>query len=445
MCLAASAIFATVFSIPALAADLAKLDEFIASPDVWKTEAESFIPEKSSTPPFVKWLSDKKDAARYPGWGNSPEMSFLGEKVVEAIFRFSDGKLSNIEISLYNRGDAGDLSVDALEKKVEEESGKIAKWSSDKGVQHDRQKLASGKWLSRKAWVKDGTTAVVMLWSTTNHRKVERAEYLKMELSPFDPKQDPRKKSIATTNKPSEMKATAAASDLKKNVKKDDKGNVFIDGIPMVDQGQKGYCAVAVAETVLRYYGSEVDQNMLAQIVDTATKGGTNPDTMFDMLKKTSTKFGVKVREVFGFDQGKFIKLLKEYNSVEKKEKKPKTTFQNWASIAGYYNQMDLDILRQARVKEQKSDYAKFQKTIISSIDEGCPLLWALMLGMVKENPDLLQANGGHMRVVKGYNKEKNEIVYSDTWGAGHEWKTMSMEDAWAVTTGLYTMEPRKK
>jgi hypothetical protein len=44
--------------------------------------------------------------------------------------------------------------------------------------------------------------------------------------------------------------------------------------------------------------------------------------------------------------------------------------------------------------------------------------------------------------MIIGYNEEDNKIIFTDSWGAGHEFKTMDTDDAYAVTTGLYLMEP---
>jgi hypothetical protein len=46
------------------------------------------------------------------------------------------------------------------------------------------------------------------------------------------------------------------------------------------------------------------------------------------------------------------------------------------------------------------------------------------------------------MRLIIGYNLKTREILYSDSWGAGHELKRMALDDAWAITTGLATVEP---
>ena len=55
-----------------------------------------------------------------------------------------------------------------------------------------------------------------------------------------------------------------------------DNGDVVIDGVPMVDQGQKGYCAVATVERLARYFGLEVDQHEMAQVANTHSDALTN-------------------------------------------------------------------------------------------------------------------------------------------------------------------------
>jgi len=427
------------------AVDLTKLDEFTANPDVWNTEAETFVPEKPKNGDYVKWISETKDTAKYPAY-QSPQIRFLGEDVIEAIFRFSDGKLSKIEVSIYNRGDAGDISIDALNNKAEEIGRKIEQWSGDKGVLHEKQRLTTGMWLQKKAWVKGNLISIVMLWSSTDTKKIERGEYIKLEFYKFNPKEDPRKKAAISSEKGSEIKADVSEKELKHNVKKNEKGYIYIDGIPMVDQGEKGYCAVASSEAILRYYGCNVDQHIIAQLASSSANHGTDLNKMYESLKKTSSKFGVKIKDIFTFEFGDFRrKVLKNYNKVEKKQKLPETQFKNWTNIIGYYDQMEFEILRKARVEEEKSDYNKFVKEITSSIDKGIPLLWSLILGKAPESVKLPQLLGGHMRIIKGYNNETDEIVYMDTWGAGHDWKTMKFEDAWAVTMGLYILEPKKK
>ena len=46
------------------------------------------------------------------------------------------------------------------------------------------------------------------------------------------------------------------------------------------------------------------------------------------------------------------------------------------------------------------------------------------------------------MRTLIGYNTKTDEVIFSDSWGAGHEFKKMKGRDACAATLGLYLVEP---
>jgi len=46
------------------------------------------------------------------------------------------------------------------------------------------------------------------------------------------------------------------------------------------------------------------------------------------------------------------------------------------------------------------------------------------------------------MRVIIGYNEKADEVIFSDSWGRGHELKRMKFADAMAATTGLFAILP---
>ena len=104
---------------------------------------------------------------------------------------------------------------------------------------------------------------------------------------------------------------------------------------------------------------------------------------------------------------------------------------------------MDKDILRRARLA-QKNEMGKFHADVMKNIDAGVPLVWAVLVGVVKEaglpSDDRLS---GHMRMIVGYNPQTKEIIYSDTWGPGHEEKRMSFEDAWVINKGCFIVMPQ--
>jgi len=46
------------------------------------------------------------------------------------------------------------------------------------------------------------------------------------------------------------------------------------------------------------------------------------------------------------------------------------------------------------------------------------------------------------MRLIIGYNDKTEEIIFSDSWGAGHEAKRMKMSDAYKASHGLFVLKP---
>ena len=103
---------------------------------------------------------------------------------------------------------------------------------------------------------------------------------------------------------------------------------------------------------------------------------------------------------------------------------------------------MDPEVLKEMKVNgAQKSKFTKFKKDLHEQILKGIPIIWSVKLGVYPE-PGLLQEGGYHMRLIIGYNDKKNEILYTDSWGAGHELKRMPVEWAWTITRCTMYMKP---
>ena len=255
--------------------------------------------------------------------------------------------------------------------------------------------------------------------------------------------------------------AAKGAKKIADNVVKDPRGDVFIDGIPMVDQGQKGYCAVATAERVLRYYGVEIDEHELAQAAGTHAEGGTPILGMKQSVEAVGKRYKLATVVCYGdFEKSAEERIagicdeVKSYNKAAKKLKKPPITDDMFIYHQGnvtYYSYqkadeaMDAEVLKEMKVNGmQKSKYTKFTKDIHDQIAKGIPLLWSVKLGIYPE-PGLMQSSGGHMRLIIGYNDKKKEILYSDSWGAGHELKRMPADWAWTISRCLMYMKPLAK
>ena len=247
---------------------------------------------------------------------------------------------------------------------------------------------------------------------------------------------------------------------IKDNIIRDPRGDVFVDNVPMVDQGQKGYCAAAAAERVLRYYGVEVDEHEVGQSAGTTAEEGTSSKDMKDAVDSIGRRFRLATMTLYGdFEKSideRIEGLTKEadsYNKAAKKLKKPQIGEEVYVKRSGNMisydpkaldEAMDPEVLKEMKVNGgQKSRYKKFMADVHQYVNAGMPLFWSVMLGRYPET-DLPQSRGGHMRLIIGYNDKKHEILYTDTWGKGHELKRMPADWAWTISRCLMVMKPLK-
>ena len=253
-------------------------------------------------------------------------------------------------------------------------------------------------------------------------------------------------------------KMASGAKQVSDNVMRSPRGDVFIDGVPMVDQGQKGYCSVAVAERVLRYYGVNVDEHELAIAAGSDVERGTGTRAMKEAVEAIGRKFRLGTVVCYGdFEKSAreridgIVDEVRAYNKAARKLKKPQIAEDVYVRREGscvFYDSaavdraMDVEVRKEMRVGgSQKAKYTKFMKDVRDQVNKGVPLFWGVTLGIYPE-PENPQAGGGHMRLIIGYNDKKREILYSDTWGAGHELKRMPADWAWTISHCLMYMKP---
>jgi hypothetical protein len=417
----------------------------VDSPALWSRTRDSWLTGETAS--WFRPVSGQANAElRYPGYSNSPAVTFLGHRLHEVMLKMGTNGLLGITMSMYNRGDAGDLSEARFTELVAALDRDVSAWSRVSGTERPAQRLSAAASIHSKAWALTNVVAE-MKWSASRHAataqgtKGFRAEYVQLVFTP----RDGRSRASASGGVSMTGRSVSAMAS-KRNVRKDKEGFVYIDNIPMVDQGEKGYCAVATAERVLRYYGRNLDQHVLAQMAGTQAEGGTSPDEMLAVFRRIGLKLDVKVDLHYACSVRQILATVAKYNQQARKDNAAPIELGQGGVIdlQGVYRSMDLETLRRSRCEREQVAYKKFIADVVGSIDQGIPLAWSVMLGLVKEVPELPQASGGHMRIVFGYNKATKELLYTDSWGLGHERKTMSFDDAWTITTGLFSLDPRR-
>lgn len=180
--------------------------------------------------------------------------------------------------------------------------------------------------------------------------------------------------------------------DYSKNVVNNDFGDVYIPNVPMVDQGDKGYCVPATMARVFQYYGVNLDIHYLAKKGNSdpdSDKGGTNPDK----LKKSIAS----VRRHSGLTYSEFsnLSISKIANYIDK----------GYPVIWSIWSTENLNKVYAFSMenREKYTDPEKWRKVLKSVKISG------------KHNH-----NEGHYILIIGYNNITGEIALSNSWGKGY-------------------------
>ncbi|PTX96940.1 hypothetical protein DB345_07110 [Spartobacteria bacterium LR76] len=418
-------------TLPTAPAPGTNFQDLIVPPGPWTRTQEELLPYLEAL--RFEWTSAEKSEAR----SVSPALKVGSQTVSETLIRLKEGKVAALILLYYSRGNSGDVNKRAFEEKVKAISDDLSSITKVQPVERGRA-VGSAVRTEGLIW-STPETLYTLEWSGGKDMStgMYRAEFIRLTVVPAVKEQ--RAIGAATPSSYANREAVKKFVGREKVERLPD-GTVRLTGIPMVDQGEKGYCVVATTERVMRYYGAEVNQDELAQIANSDAQEGTSVSAMVNSLRKLTSRLGVKIKAIYSWDINEILGIIKDYNREAKKAKADELRTGNIIDVQELLSKVDPKVYREARLKKT-TDFGKFQREIARSIDEGIPLLWSVNLGLVPEK-NIPQYAGGHMRLIIGYDPKKNEILYSDSWGYGHEEKRMSLEDAWTITSGLYRMEP---
>ena len=380
------------------------LDTLLASPEVWATTpeklAELYPKGTFNSNPYFKWLSEAKESARFakqPFSNITVGITTFGGQVPvdEAVAEFKGGKLNAITISLYNRGDSGKMSKEDFEARFKISGAALGQRL---GVRPAPRNPTTQTAIKTSGWLWTSPSTLALLeYNTDALVKPAAAEFMRLKLSPAAEKD--ALLNVAAIGRGSNA---LKRGELLKFVKKESDGDTYITGIPMVDQGAKGYCTVASCQRVFGYFHIPCDEHELAAICGSSASGGTSNLAFAEALKKVDNRFKTR-----------FKPLLQKYSGKASADPNARPD--------------------------------KFLKMIAEHVDKGVPLLWGLELGLFPEEPPLkIQGTGGHTRIIIGYNQAKDELLYTDSWGQGHELKRMKLENAISATHWVFLLEPRE-
>ena len=415
-----------------------ELDRLISALSAWSESSADFMLDY--TPMGFGYVSQQRDCAR----SIDRRLTFEGQRVWEALVYFDTGTVKRIELSIYNRGDSGTLDQPAFQRLRKILSDGLSRWSGNAGNAVEEATKDRANSVTRKhTWIK-APIAAQLSWAYAEPRRQNgenmpfKAEFIKVALMRVSGDMQVVRDSTTVDWMPG-----AGTLTIKKHVRKSDTGDVWIEGLPMVDQGKKGYCAAASSERLLRYYGRSVDQHQVAQLADTAAKEGTAQSGMIKALETVGQRFALDLKALIGLDWRRVAHLTEDYNRAAKAAGKPEVEIGPVIDVTFIYSEMDAALLRKIKVK-QAQEMAQFKKYVKTYTADGVPLIWSCIVGKFPEVPPINPPGAyGHIRLIIGYNDKTGELLYTDTWGPGHELKRLPFEDAWAMTLALHVRKQK--
>lgn len=187
-------------------------------------------------------------------------------------------------------------------------------------------------------------------------------------------------------------------------------GDVVVAGIPMVDQGPKGYCAPATCERAMRHVGVAADMYLLAVAGGTGLGGGVSIERLLETVGRDLRRKGRSFETFDGpvafkklarhLDEG--VPVLWRMDSVES------------------FNALATE---RTKARRKVTDWADWKNELASDAD-----------GSALKKDD----KHAHCTLIIGYNKETGEIAFSDSWGERFQERWVRLEEAQAVSSGSF-------
>jgi len=323
-----------------------------------------------------------------------------------------DGKMDAVLIMFANKGDTLGMAPEQEEyvsskefkeavSKFQERERQLAKTIRTQSGQIEQTlKGLLGNYTKQRFGEGNKTTEWVKTWHWANHVfLLSEQKDASLSLRIVSPA------SAETRGKAGRVTDADLKAELKTRVVRRDNGDVVVTGIPMIDQGQKGYCVPTTWARYLRYMGIPADEYVLANAAQTQKGGGTST-----------------------------VQMLAAVTQMVKQ------------------NRRTIKILTGRITLNQVAKY----------IDDGLPIMWSMYsVGpfegagqpadrMGNESPEAWKQSlktarkaaqqlkptpeTRHICMIIGYNPRTDEIATSDSWGMRHAEKWYTLDEVQAVS-----------
>ena len=335
-----------------------------------------------------------KQGGKMLAYADDVKTPILGAKAEQFKFSFEGDSIDGVDIVFFNKGDSmgkNDSWNSSKVSQMRKDAKSISEKLSSVFGEPEKGRFGSGKLRSDvKVW--KWRDCLFML-------DFEEKEYIILRVRGSD---------FAVDGK---GERADKKRDFKAGVKREENGDVYISGVPMVDQGDKGYCATATVERCLKYYGIEnVDMHKIAELCGTGAGGGTTTNALLSGMKKVCSAYRLKIGDA---------KMA--MGSIKK-------NIDDGMLVCWFLLSTDEYVVRMMENTKSRKG---------ASADD-----WAKTLRKQKRlksaDPD-----SGHICLIIGYNEKTKEIGVSNSWGEKAALTWVRFDDAKTVNLGTFSLVPR--
>lgn len=201
-----------------------------------------------------------------------------------------------------------------------------------------------------------------------------------------------------------------------KNVERHPNGDLIIRNIPMSEQGPRGYCAGTASSMILEYWGSPIPLEILASRYMSVVWLGNAVKTVnyHEMVEAAATETRVKAKQTENYKKIRFETISEELEAGRP------IYFARFVSPE-----------RTALHQKWRDEVAKNPDFRIPEESTDGKKMWPKKF------------NSSHSSIISGYNKERKEIMLTESWGEAHRNYRMSWAEFEATSIYIRTFHPR--
>lgn len=196
---------------------------------------------------------------------------------------------------------------------------------------------------------------------------------------------------------------------LASHVATNDRGDTFIDGIPVFSQGNTPFCGIHSLAMVGHYYGLRIPAEGLEAGAQFKNTGSARGSRVLDLYKATAEEMDMNVSVSSKFDLKRISKAI----------------------------EMGMPVIVWRRVsKEREMFHTKFAAQV-----QGKPLIALPSMNSAQRASWPAKGKKGspsHASVISGINLERNEVIFCEPWGEFARGRRMSVEEMQATTYAAF-------